>query len=485
LATDEERGAALLWIAASLVMLLAFSALAVDLAWLYLNSSRLQNAADASALAAVINAPGFMTQAQTDAESAATANGYPVSGANTVTTNLLNDNTVQATLTTSVNTYFLKALGFNRFDVTRTSTAQYVKPVPIGNPDNCFGEAPKPPPGVPCTGGDPNLWAAISGKWTDKFNGDAFATQYWGDPLGGAQPNSQYRPEGYYYGIEVFPGSNHVKVNVFDAGFYERGSFDIETGDHEQDGGGGARTHFQVYYPDTTPLDPTDNRFTVGAVPGCTWDIPSNEVSEHYRWHWRKLCDVNAPGDETPGIYVIQVWTTENIGGTNQYSLHADVSSGPNPVVYAINDMSIFSNQDAATAKLYLAEIAPEHAGKTLELRFYDPGEDDADAYMTVKRPDGSTAECSWFSEDESGFTTTPPGKGGFGDCRIQTSKGSPLFNGQWITAAAEIPADYACDPTQTYDCWWYMDIELNQPHDRTTWTARVIGNPVRLIPNP
>ena len=78
LAAEEERGAALVWVAGSLVMLLAFSALAVDLAWLYLNSSRLQNAADASALAAVVNAPGFMGLAQTDAESAANANGFQV-----------------------------------------------------------------------------------------------------------------------------------------------------------------------------------------------------------------------------------------------------------------------------------------------------------------------------------------------------------------------------------------------------------------------
>jgi hypothetical protein len=28
------------------------------------------------------------------------------------------------------------------------------------------------------------------------------------------------------------------------------------------------------------------------------------------------------------------------------------------------------------------------------------------------------------------------------------------------------------------------MEIDNGQPHDRTTWAAKVIGNPVRLVPN-
>jgi hypothetical protein len=44
-----------------------------------------------------------------------------------------------------------------------------------------------------------------------------------------------------------------------------------------------------------------------------------------------------------------------------------------------------------------------------------------------------------------------------------------------------DISPTYTC----TTNCWWTMDLELNTPHDRTTWEARVIGNPVRLVPNP
>lgn len=62
----------------------------------------------------------------------------------------------------------------------------------------------------------------------------------------------------------------------------------------------------------------------------------------------------------------------------------------------------------------------------------------------------------------------------------IQTSDGESFFNGQIVRIRVEIPTDYECAP----DCWWKMEIDNSQPHDRTTWAARVIGNPVRLTPN-
>jgi hypothetical protein len=34
-------------------------------------------------------------------------------------------------------------------------------------------------------------------------------------------------------------------------------------------------------------------------------------------------------------------------------------------------------------------------------------------------------------------------------------------------------------------ECFWHMELALSQPNERTTWRARVIGNPVRLIPDP
>jgi len=492
LAAEEERGAALVWVAGSLVMLLAFSALAVDLAWLYLNSSRLQNAADASALAAVVNAPGFMGLAQTDAESAANANGFPVGGANTVLAELLDDNTVKATLTTNVPTYFLKVIGFNSFDITRRSTAQYVKPVPMGSPSNCFGIGYAA--AIPAGGCGPftqNFWAAIQGQATAKEHGDPYATRCdWsaggncndstndgsGAPWdANADPNNPtFRPSGYYYAVEIPTGKANFTVQIYDAGFYDRSGFG-ETGDEEsltKSSSGGTNMHYQLYMVDTTPLDPTDNV----PIPGCLLNINSGSASATYRNQWRNLCTVNSP---TAGIYVMRVWSTgAGIGGSNSYSLNVTANPGGNVRFYAINDMSIFTNAPSGNATVYLAEIDSVHAGKRLELKFYDPGEGGGNAFMSVLMPDGTIPTCTWYAEDMDGNTTSPV----TGQCRIQTTvSGTAQFNKQWITASIQIPPLYSCGA----DCYWKMNLDLNTSHDRTTWQARVIGNPVRLVPTP
>jgi hypothetical protein len=137
--------------------------------------------------------------------------------------------------------------------------------------------------------------------------------------------------------------------------------------------------------------------------------------------------------------------------------------------------MSIFTNQPSRTADINIAEIDTDYAGKFLELRFFDPGEDDSAAFMTVKQPSGSTASCVWSATNGngSGGATVP--------CSIQTSNSSgALYNGHWITATIAIPDAYSCSS----NCWWEMEVQLSEPHDRTVWAARVIGNPVRLTTN-
>jgi hypothetical protein len=47
------------------------------------------------------------------------------------------------------------------------------------------------------------------------------------------------------------------------------------------------------------------------------------------------------------------------------------------------------------------------------------------------------------------------------------------------------VPLDgYTCDTTQALGCWWKILIHNEgQAHDRTTWSARITGNPLRLVP--
>ncbi|HEY6628126.1 MAG TPA: pilus assembly protein TadG-related protein [Acidimicrobiia bacterium] len=481
----DDRGMALPLITVMIVVLLGISAFAVDLGWLYLNGARLQRGADSAALAGVVFLPGDFDGVDTQTVGAATANGYHIGnlngtpivggGADDLDWTQLADNSLEVTVETEVPTFFVKLFGFNTFRITRTATAEYVKPVPIGSPDPCFGIGNSSLNGSDCNPATAQrFWAAISGPYTNKWNGDAKAPRFWDDDGTWNQEsaNPEYRPEGYYMAIDVPSGVSNLTVDVYDAGFYERGSFDTETGDREQDTGGGADTHFQMYTFDDTPLDPTNNV----AISGCSFNIASEANSSTYKNRWRNLCTRN--GSVAPGIYVVRVWTDGNDGGTNQYAVRANTGGGPNARVYGINDISIFTNQ-SGTSTLHVAEVAQVHANKTLELKFYDPGEDDQNAYMTVKNPGGSTAKCTWVAKDEAG--TTIRSQTSVADCRIQTSNGSSYFNGLWVTAQVDIPTNYTCSS----NCWWKMEIQNSQPHDRTTWSARIIGNPVRLVPNP
>ncbi|HLF43984.1 MAG TPA: pilus assembly protein TadG-related protein [Acidimicrobiia bacterium] len=480
----DERGMALPLVAVMIVVLLGISAFAVDLGWLYLNGARLQRGADSSALAGVVFLPGDIDGVDDNTLGAATANGFDIGsingtpvvggGPDDLDWRQLADNKLEVTLATQVPTFFVKLFGFDSFSITRVATAEYVKPVPIGSPDPCFGVGITSIQSGDCNPATAQrFWAAVSGPYTNKWNGDAHSTLYWND--GTQHDNLEHRFDGYYLAVDVpDPGVSDLTVRVYDAGFYERGSFDVETGDRAQDTGGGADTHFQMYRFDDTPLDPTNNVAITGCSVGTgAFNITSGASSGTYKNNWVTLCRLSGP--VAPGIYVIRVWTDGNDGGTNQFAVRANTGSALNARVYGINDISIFTNQSGIST-LHVAEVAQVHAGKTLELQFYDPGEDDQEAWMTVKNPAGSTATCEWVAKNEAGTVVASSS----GACRIKTSTPPSLFNGLWVTAQVEIPDSYTC----TTNCWWKMEIENSEPHDRTTWAARIIGNPVRLVPN-
>lgn len=496
-----EEGATLLWVAGMLVVLLGVSAFAIDLGWLYLNSYRLTKAADAAALAGVVNLPASPGQADIDAQAASSANAFPIGGTNTFASEVLPENSYEVTLGTSVNAFFLRVLGFESFDIARTSTARYILPVPMGSPANCFGigdvgilnddSLPSSTEAAAslCDGYVQNFWAAVNGPRTARQHGDPYLPACFEADNGGCigGPNDDYDPNHhYFYGIEVPAGKTFLDVWIYDGGFYQRNNeagncnTDMETGDCGQlaiSGVGGADTSFVLKRPDTTPHDPNDNPVQ------CTLTINAGTHPETYKNNWARLCSQIANPDQ--GIWVLQVTTVGNHGGSNMYSILANTSnitSGPMPRVFAINDMSIFTNEGDGNATVWLAEIEPVHAGKKLELRFYDPGEGRPPATLTVQMPNGSTPNnCSWTADN---------GLSG-NSCSFATTTGSPsspnyLFNGAWITMIVDIPDAYTCDRSANNNsgCYWRTNLDLDVSHDRTTWTARVIGNPVRLIPN-
>jgi len=467
---SEDRGAAIVLLSVLMVLLLGVAAFAVDLGWFLLNSSRLQRAADSAALHGVTYLPGFASDAQTAAEESSQANGFPTSNTS-VSTAQVAPGQLEVTLSTQVDTFFLKVFGMDSATITRQATAEYVKPVPMGGDTSWFGNGSGSGPGS-----DQRFWAAIQGEFTNRLHGDPYTTSCgpWPDrpevsPPGmtcGGNTNSTYRADGYWLVVDVPVGnSGNVNVGIFSAGFNPGPSDprDIATGDSSGIVDA-MTTTFSVFDVDLTPFDPTDNPPYAGG--SCVLTAPPGTNSGN-----TGLCTLVNP---TPGLYPIHV-TSSGGEGSNQFLVKAN--GGPGIQVYGINDISIWTTV-TGSARIPLAEIVELHAGKKLLLSFYDPGDASGLSSVTIVTPSGADASCTWRTDDTQTGVIGPTNSAN--PCRITTTlaNGTRLFNGVWIRMEIDIPTDYVCGA----DCWWSVDYNLTGATDRTVWEARVIGNPVRLV---
>lgn len=136
-----------------------------DLAWSCLNTSRVQRPADAAALGGVVWLPNETGTANSTAHSIATQNGYEDGVDNAVVTPAPvrgEANQLQVTIRDTVPTFFLKVMGFDTMDMSRTAIAEYIPPLKLGSPSNQFGNACDPEyegnPGFPADCGD-IFWA--------------------------------------------------------------------------------------------------------------------------------------------------------------------------------------------------------------------------------------------------------------------------------------------------------------------------------------
>ncbi len=140
--TTASRGQILVIFSSMLVILLTFSALAVDLGWLWTNALRVQRSADAAALAGVVHLPGDQPTAYSTARNEATKNGYQngVGGVSVVPVrNSSVPRRLNVTVTAPVKTFFLGLVGMPTIDITRRAEADFVLPVPMGSPENWYG----------------------------------------------------------------------------------------------------------------------------------------------------------------------------------------------------------------------------------------------------------------------------------------------------------------------------------------------------------
>jgi hypothetical protein len=491
--TKSESGVTLPLVAMMMVTLLGLAAFAVDLGWFYLNASRVQRAADAAALAGVIYMPNDATEAGSVAHEIAQANGYldqeipgvfptveaiPVSGKPTQ---------LQVTISEQVPTFFLKVFGMSTQVITRTAQAEFVPPLPLGSPDNQFGNACDPGQ-AGCTG-QANFWANIHGRYTDNEMGDAYSsacTAGSGSPCSPGTFNPLWdettTAPGYLYGVERASAGTPFTVQFTDIAFHNssgaqtNGDY-VRTGDNGCPALGGSTAvgcgptmRVSLYAPDPDPLDLTNNTLL------CTQDIaPLAQVAPGDPYGFSAPSGCFTVGLPEAGIYVVQVRVL-GVGadpdGLNRYSIRS--TSGR---LYAIDNMSIYNNASGSTTDFYLAEVSDAYKGKTFIVELYDPGESAGTGSLQVIDPSGAvyTGDCEVFSRDtvNDPWTQHPTP----GTCSESVSPQE--YNTRWLKFEIGLSSTYSCGP-----CWWKMNYAYTTAvNDTTTWRAYILGNPIHLVP--
>ena len=385
-----------------------------------------------------------------------------------------------------------------------------------------------------------------------------------------ADPNADYEGDSYYV-IDVDTGAN-VEVELFDAGFaftaqscpvigisplfelntvhtslaiglpdkdrYQPGNLTFCPGDAVQpfegwrstpwalglnDGvayasGLGAGevvdTTFEVFAPDSTPLNPYDN--STSACPSRTYQGFGNSVAafndvtpgggRSWFHKWSPLCTLSSG----PGSYTVRVTTGANQYGINWFAIAAHTSAGSRTTdsdvtVSGVDRMALFTQDTDSTGRFYLARVTPSSVTRTLRVGLFDIADctgctgsvtltvvtDPSDPDTQIAPPGFQCTFTGSASVGRSGPTPWEPGAGAWGppdvqsDCSDTFSRAND--NGRWNTVDITIPGggDYTCDVVRSDSCWLMIEYNTNglgTATDTTTWTASTGGLPVRLI---
>jgi hypothetical protein len=463
-----------------LIPLLAFAGLAVDVGSWYARGQQLQRAADAAALAGAALMPDFPA-AQAEAITTARKNGFVSGGSITVSVVQRDERRIAVTIRDANVTRYFSSLFLSNESIARTATAEFVLPVPLGSPDNYFGNDPVTPPSA----GQPGLWGNIHGSATDDVKGDRYAAGCRNASDCNPKNNSEYRGS-YVYSIDVPSGAGTSSIQIYDAGLYDRGSNEqVETGDRKY-GTAGVTTTWRLLGPDLTLLDYSDAAPATGCtvLPNQTTGgqivLAQEQDAATYKNKWATICSVT-----TPGRYWLLVSTSGAGDGANRYSLKVTSTGASQATLSAYRDMSMFNNQLTVNPTFYLAKVDPIHKGKTFLVSLYDPGEINViGAKMQVLDPSGSVVSSCKVSVFANPTDTSATSTNTLSPCSIPTtnSDGSAKYNGQLLSISIQIPTSYSCS-----FCWWKIKYDLGaspsgSPADTTTWSAAIKGDPVHLV---
>jgi hypothetical protein len=570
-ADRSERGYVLIMAALTLIPLLIVTGMAIDFGGGYWQGVQMQRATDAAALAGVIWLPD-LTKATTVADDIMTKDGYAPSASNVVSVTQVADRQLTVKLTMPQNKYITAQLLHKSYTITRSSTSEYLRPIPMGSPINSLANDPE------STATPPQIWLNQSGPGSTKGNGDRYSSGVCGASSSGyssgcsGSTNTELTDGGYDYVTQVSSvGTGPLHFQAFDPAFVYTGdtctsnayssaqqttlinqysssssltgSADTHAaqrynysntaycpGDQMINGLDNLTTTYIVRAPDDTPLDLTDNPaicaisfspytgnyFNMLDQTQSGWNTPEGLENMPF-WkvfrRWVDICTVNNP---IVGQYVTQVTTTANqsaphfsttaslslaaggagsletrdntivTGGHNRYALRAGFGSGTSldgtgVAEFAGGRLPIYVNQNTSSANFYLAQLQPQYAGSTLALNFFDIADTAGSATMQVLPPPDSNlstfSNCTFTLDDPSG-----PEAISQSGCGI-TGLTSSTYDSRVVTLYLTLPSNYTCNSASSTGCWLTVQLSFSgAPADTTTWSAELLGDPVRLV---
>jgi hypothetical protein len=349
------------------------------------------------------------------------------------------------------------------------------------------------PPGSPLA--TQGFWGAVITKGGSRENGDQFDPA--NDNLKGTS-NPQFDGKGVDYNVVI--GGPNGQLQLFDPTFCETGPVpgggDYGAGDHWIAGSANpVTTVFTLWDQNGTPFDTRDDiqmATSGGLFAGQTQADYSGEFgtpahsgltdcsSDPYHNAWYQLA-TGLPA----GSYRLNVSTNSagnnSTNAENMWSAWVTSSSG-NSQVYGQGKMVTYTNLLGGTQLFYLAQIDKVHAGKTMEIKLFDPGDVGGDAFLRILTPDGNAYNYATFSY------TADNGRSGTNVSSIQTASATSgsFFNDALITIEIPLPNTYGATgltpPGETGAGWWKIEYTVNGGNDTTTWQVDIRGNPVHLV---
>jgi Flp pilus assembly protein TadG len=522
----EEGGFILVTTALLFITLLCFAGFSVDIGAWYARGNELQRVADASSLAGVVWMPDLTKATQVATETAA-KNGIVASATVSITVAPVTDNPHQLTVTitdTKAKQYFSQFVVRGK-SITRSATAEYFLPIPLGSPTNYFGTGNTNSGSTP----DENVWAAVNGYCASKENGDLrlgkWDNAYSGSgydcsAVNGTFASPDYSASGYLFAIDVPAGytSGSIAVQVYDAAFIT-GSGAIDLG---LVSGATIDTNYRVYRPTNkfSPFSTTGATFYTAGQGGASTALTVTSGNTTYAG-WDTVGTISSPiAGET---YYLQVYTSagqSNSAGSNSFGVRTTVGGTFTPCstittstapaysaqcvqIHGYQDLSLYATLDSAssatTATFYLAQVGSQYAGKTMTITLFDLGEGanlveildpNGNPVVSGGTPNGFDWETdcgippaalpSCSANNVSSLNPSPQSTSYRPYPRISSRY---IYNDRSMVLTVDLPTDYASASRYGSNQWWKIRYTIGSgATDRTTWSVNINGSPVHLV---